>query len=104
MRTPFQIPLSAKPQKFSIQLAGTTYLFTVRWNSVATCWILDIQDQNGVDLIMGIPMITGRDLLEPYPDLRFGGALIVQTDGDSDAVPTYANLGGAGKLYFIVES
>jgi hypothetical protein len=49
-------------------------------------------------------LVTGADLLEQFGYLDLGGAFIVQTDHDIDAVPTFANLGTAGRLYFVASS
>lgn len=96
----FQIPLRPRAQTFSIALAGVTYRLTWRYNSAAGCWMLSIADANGVRMASNIPVVTGRDLLEPFRYLGIGGAIVVQTDNDPDAVPTYANLGRDGKVYF----
>ena len=96
----FEIPLVAAVQKFTVTLVGVTYSMKVRWCAPAACWVLDIADTNDVPIVSGIPMITGTDLLAPYGYLGIGGQLIVQTDNNTDAVPTYANLGSLGHLYF----
>jgi hypothetical protein len=41
----------------------------------------------------GVPLVTGVDLLAQYAYLGFIGSLVVQTDHDPDATPTYENLG-----------
>jgi hypothetical protein len=100
--TPFLIPLTAAPQSISITLAGVEYQINVWWNNVSQNWMLDISDINGDPIVTGIPMVTGRDLLEPYAYLGFGGQLIAQTTNDTDAVPTFVNLGDQGNLYFVL--
>lgn len=99
----YEIPLSAKPETFTIALAGKSYRLTVIWrDAVDGGWVLDIADANGNRLVGGIPLVTGCDLLAQYSHLGFGGALVVQTDHDPDAVPTFANLGSTSHLYFVV--
>jgi len=100
--TPYEIPLSPQPQVFQIELAGVSYRMTVSWNPLTESWILDIRSISNVDIILGIPIVTGVDLLAPYPHLGFGGALVAQTDNNPKAVPTYDNLGEAGHLYFVI--
>lgn len=102
MTTYYEIPLSPTPQTFTITLAGVIYQMTVKWNWVNASWVLDIADASGNALLVGIPLVTGVDLLEQYGYMGFGGQLVCQTDNDPDAVPTYANLGTTGHLYFIV--
>ncbi len=101
MSTVYSIPLTPVPQTFGITLAGVAYNLTFTWNTNSQNWILDIADQNNNDILTGIPLVTGSDLLEQYAYLNFGGKLIVQTTGDVTAVPTYENLGTDGLLYFV---
>lgn len=102
MPTPYEIPLSPTPQTFTISLGGTTYRLTVWWNDMAACWTVDIYDSDGsTKILVGVPLVTGCDLLAPYSDLDFGGELIAQVDGDINAVPTFDNLGTTGHLYFV---
>lgn len=100
----FQIPLQPNPQILQVILAGVPYQLTVKWNDANQAWTLDIADVNRNPIISGIPIVTGRDLLAPYGYLNFGGQLIAQTTNDTDAVPTLANLGSTGNLYFVVNS
>lgn len=98
----YEIPLSPEPQTFQIALAGVTYTLTLKWNVPANCWVLDIEDQDGIQMISGIPLVTGSDLLEQYAYLGFGGTLTAETDHDTCAPPTYDNLGTTGHVYFTV--
>jgi hypothetical protein len=101
--TPYEIPLTPEPQSFTIQLGGIDYYMTLAWNRASACWVLDIADEDRLPIVNGIPLVTGLDLLEPYAHLGFTGALLVQTDFDADAVPTFDNLGITGRLYFVTE-
>jgi hypothetical protein len=99
--TAYEIPLSAKPQTFSIALGGVTYKMTLRWNVPAAAWMLDIADATGNPMVGSIPLVTGVNLLGQYAYLGFAGQLVVQTDHDPDAVPTFDNIGTTGHLYFV---
>lgn len=100
--TPVEIPLSPDAQKFSIPLGILTYQLTVKWSDAPNGgWFLDIADADGEPLAGGLAMITGADLLEQHKSLNIPGQLIVQTDHDTNAVPTYENLGINSHLYFI---
>ena len=101
MATPYTIPLTSAQQQIQISLGGIVYTLTVKWNTVADCWVIDIANQNGVNIVTGIPLVTGCDLLGQYKYLNLGGSLICQTDFDSAAVPTYQNLGSNSQLYFV---
>lgn len=103
MTTAFEVPLSSDAQVFAIALAGTTYKLRLQWNSVGMYWVMDVADENENPLILGTPLITGLDLLMQYGYFVIAGSLVVQTDSDTYAVPTYENLGTNGRLYFVVE-
>jgi hypothetical protein len=96
-----QIPLTNIPQAFSISLNNVTYNLSLRWNEKQG-WILDIADIDENSLISNIPLTTGRDLLEPYAYLGFGGKLYVFNQSNTD-VPTYDNLGTDTNLYFVTK-
>lgn len=98
-----EIPLLPTPQKFSIVLNNTTYQATVLWRAADMGgWVLDLATGDvGAPIVSGIPLVTGVNLLEQYEYLGIGGSLIVQTDHDVDAVPTFDNLGSTAHLYFV---
>lgn len=102
MSTPFEIPTQPSPQKFTITLGGVDYRVTQKWNVYSNCWVLDFADSSGTSLLSGVPVVTGTDLLEQFEYMDIGGQLIIQTDHDTDAVPTFANLGSTGHVYFVV--
>jgi hypothetical protein len=64
-------------------------------------WVIDIADRTGGQMVNGIPLVTGCDLLAQHGHLGFTGKLMVQTDDNPDAVPTFANLGEQSHLYWI---
>lgn len=102
MSTALEIPLSGQAQTFSITLAGTEYQLTFLWRDAAGGgWVLDLADAAGNQLLSGIPLITGVDLLAQYSYLNIPGQLWVMSDGDPAAVPTYSNLGSTSHLYFV---
>lgn len=101
----FEIPLSSTAQQFNIALGGRQYLMLLQWRDTDMGgWFLDISTSAGVAILLGVPLVTGADLLAQYPDKGFGGVLRVTTDGDPDAVPTYSNIGTQSHVYFGVES
>ncbi len=100
--TSYEIPLEPAAQTFQIALAGVSYSVTLWWSWATDSWNISIADANGVPIVSSIPLVTGVDLLGSFEYLDFGGQLVVQTDHDPDAVPTYANLGTTGHVYFVV--
>jgi hypothetical protein len=100
-----EVPLTGDAERFSITMGGVNYQLTLVYRDAAEGgWVLDVADANGTAIVGGIPLVTGCDLLEQYSHLGFTGSLVVQTDHDPDAPPTYANLGGASHLYFVAQS
>lgn len=105
----YEIPLFSSPQTMGITLAGVTYNLRFLFrdsqgdypNTLPAGWIMDISDQSNNLLAGAIPLVTGADLLAQYRYLGIGGSLVIGTDGDPDAPPTYANLGTAAHLYFV---
>lgn len=100
--TAYLIPLINQPQTLTITLAGVQYILKVVWNNVSQCWVMDIADSSGNNIATGIPLVTGADLAEQFGYLNFGGMFIAQTTNDTDAVPTFEDLGNTGNLYFVV--
>ena len=99
----YQIPLSAASQTIQVMIGQVQYQLTVQWRKFSG-WVLDIASTDGTPIISGIPLVTGTDLLGQYSHLGIGGSLLVATNADPDAVPTYENLGDASNLYFVVQS
>ena len=97
----YEIPLSPRPQRMSINLGGSIYQLRFGFaDEDDPFWFMDIADSLGTPLVAGIPIVTGADLLQQYRYLGIPGRLWVMTDGDPNAVPTFANLGSAGHLFF----
>ena len=96
-----EIPLSPDNQQFAIALAGQNFQMAVTWR--AAFWCLDIMDSSGVDLIKGIPLITGADLLAQYRYLGLGFSLYVDCDDPASDNPTETDLGIKSHLYAVTE-
>lgn len=100
--TPYEIPLTPEPQSFSIELGGQTRRLRLYWCRDGQCWMLDISDADGTDRLLGVPVVTGCDLLAQHRHLGLGGSIVAQTDHDPDKVPGFDNLGLTGRVYFVV--
>lgn len=100
--TVFEIPLASVPQKVQVELVGISYLLTVTWCDPIQCWTMDIAlASSGAFLVRGVPLVTGADLLAQFRYLGIPGQLIVQSDTDTLAQPTFNNLGITAHLYFV---
>jgi len=99
----FSIPLIASPQLFNITLAGTLYTMTCRWNGEMPAWTLDVANGTTNEvLFLGLPLVTGVDLLAQFRCFVFGGALVAETPGGEANVPaTEFNLGTESFVFFI---
>jgi hypothetical protein len=97
----YTIPLTPEPQSFAIVLAGKEYRLTVRWAETEEGgWFLDIEEsEQAAPILMGLPLVTGCDLLGQFTYLEFGGELWV----DSELPARLDNLGTEVSLVFAVE-
>ena len=99
--TPYEIPLTATPQQFQIQLTGITYTMLVLWSKPAACWLLSILDSESVPILNSLPLQPGVDILAQHGYLGIPGQLWVQSDGDLNKVPGFYELGVGGHLYYL---
>ena len=106
----YTIPLSPHAQRMHIYLNGhdCELRFTYRDSQGAYAdvvpggWIMDVYDASGAPLALGLPLVTGLDILKQFEYLGLGVAMFVRTEGDPDAVPTFENLGLTSNLHFVV--
>lgn len=96
----YEIPITASPQKTTVNLAGTDRVLTTAWCDPAQCWILSIDNVDGTNVIDGMPMVTGVDLLGQYAYLGIGGSIFVQSLSDPSRVPGYSTLATDGLVFF----
>lgn len=96
-----EIPLSADNQEFTITLASITYKLRILWRD--PYWFMDLRDTAGKDIISGIPLVTGADLLAQYSYLNLGFHLMVVCDNSAEDIPTQTGLGLTSHLYLVSE-
>lgn len=101
----FVIPLVNVPQRFTIELSGTEYIITSRWNGAMPAWVLDIADATTEEvLIAGLPLVSGIDLLAQHKHVGIPGRLLTSTCGcPMHMPPTLDNLGQDADLYYMVD-
>jgi len=95
-----EIPLTPDNQQFSIALGSQNLGIRVIWRDAAG-WVLDLLDDSDSELVSGIPMVCGVDLLAQYPFFGIEGQLIVKSDDEDNEYPTKENLGIRSHLYFV---
>lgn len=100
--TTYEVPLTPANQELTIQLETQVYNLRVTWlgSEADPCWILDISDDAGNPILSGVPLVTGVDLLEQFPDLGFEGRLFCGHDGDLTENPLYTDLGDTSHLWW----
>lgn len=99
--TSYEIPLVAGNQTFTVSLGEIEYRMRLVYrDAIDGGWVLDISDEEGAAILLGLPLVTGADLLAQHRHLGIGGggALWCFTTGGTDAVPTFDNLGGLSHL------
>ncbi len=97
----FEIPLSSGAQKFSIRLGENTLQIRLVWREAeGGGWFIDLFDNEGLDLITGIPLRSGRNILEEHAHLGLG-ALTVSLDGETSRDPAYDEMGSKVQLYWM---
>ena len=100
----YEIPLTATPQTFKVQLAGVLYQLRLTYLDVDQGgWVLDLSTESGAPLINGIPLVTGVDLLEQYAHLNLGGRLWVKGKINPDDPPTFDNIGSESLLFWVTD-
>jgi len=100
----YEIPTSSAAQTFQVALGGVAYQLTLRWVEAQAAWNLDIADVYHTPILSGLPVQPGVDLLAQYAYLGIGGSIVVANDADPASPPSYAGLGGDGRIYYVVAS
>lgn len=96
------VPLPANPNQtlnVSLQVDGKNLQLRLglSFNSMAGYWSMDVQDQFGNDLIVGIPLITGdypaANLLQQQRYMAIGSCYVVNFSQVATDYPDASNLG-----------
>lgn len=96
-----EIPLNSSPEQlFSITLSGNTYDCRVILNSRTGVWSISFS-QSGLDIVVGISMVGGVDILKQY-NIPIENAYIVNLDNTNED-PTKDNLGTVAKLFILTD-
>ena len=102
-----EIPLRPASPSYnqSITLDETPIQLSIRWNGRDGAWYLDIMDQAGNNLILGIKIVTGWELIGRFtnPALPPGRLLVVDLD-DQKVEPDRDDLGSSIILVYFTES
>ncbi|RBO14352.1 hypothetical protein [Pantoea sp. 3_1284] len=97
-----EIPLTPDNQQFNTAINGVNYLIQTLWRDDAG-WIIDLQDSSGADIVTGIPLVTGANLLAQFSYLNLGFGLAVVCDDPAQDYPTKTDLGINSHLLAVTE-
>ncbi len=78
-----------------VDLDTAVVTFVSRYNYSAECWVLDLYDSEGNDILLGLMLVPGIDLLIPYQHQKalYGSLVLVEKEtGD------YKNSDGLGTI------
>jgi hypothetical protein len=98
-----EIPLSNQDPSFlfSIELDGSTYNFTFRWDGRQENWIFDLFDSDKNPIQTGVPFVVDLELIsQNVSSNRPPGNLIARNTAISGENATRFNIGSDVKLYY----
>lgn len=83
---PLTIPFtpSDADQRFTISLVGTLYQLRAKWNIRDDSWYLDIRDETGEAILLGIRLVLGSEVGRRCADERYpaGRFEVIDTSGE----------------------
>ncbi|MDN8543373.1 hypothetical protein QZH36_18375 [Erwinia sp. BC051422] len=97
-----EIPLTPDNQLFDISINNSDYKMRIIWRESG--WFLDLQNSDGGDIIAGIPLVTGADLVAQYAYLQLGFGLWLFSDSSGNTAPDQYDLGYTAHLCIITEA
>jgi hypothetical protein len=106
----YTIPLSNSPNQsilcpLMVDGVGISLLFWVRFNEVASYWVMDISDGiTKLPLLASIPLVPGsgdyRNILSQYAYLRIGSCYLVNVIATTEEWPSESSLGTTWQLWW----
>lgn len=97
----FEIPLTASPeQEFSITISDDVYDIRIVLNSRTGIWTIGFA-QSGTDLLNGIALVGGVDILRQF-NIPITNAFVINLE-NPDLDPSKTNLGTVAKLFILTD-
>ncbi|MEQ1067267.1 hypothetical protein ABLB96_14955 [Acinetobacter sp. XH1741] len=91
----FEIPVLNRNQKFFIKLNKVNYQLKLVFRKR---WFLDIYQTNSEPIALGIPLVSGIDILSPFNHV-INGSMYVQNLNEDES-QSFNDLGTNIKLYW----
>lgn len=86
---------------FTIILTGAVYTLTIRYNPRMDRWIMNIADSSGNDLVVGLPLLIGRNINGRFVALSLPpGIFVAQDNTNQDTQPTRYSFGIDHTLFY----
>lgn len=96
-----EIPLDSSPEQlFSINLSGEPYDCRVLLNSRTGIWTISFS-KSGVDIVIGIPLLAGVDILKQYL-IPITNMYVLNLDQPT-LDPSKVGLGTSSKLFILTD-
>lgn len=88
--------------EFQIDLEGTIFTITIRFNERKARWVMDIGDSNGTSILAGIVLLTDVNITDQYvgDNLPPGRFFVVDETGEGKN-PGINDLGNDVKLFYL---
>ena len=106
---PFEVPVASLNAKSSqtVALDDTVYRFVFTFNTRCLSWHLDVQEQDGTEIVQGIKLLPNIDLLGRHKDIRLpkGRLFAIDTEEGEDGIrPEKNQLGTKLRLLYFTEA
>lgn len=96
-----KIPLFANPYyDFYTALENESYHITVKWNSLDSCWHMDLEGVNNSVDLKGIRLVGGVNLLEPFAVLELNALYVVDLHEKYED-PNFDDIGTRFQLLYL---
>ncbi len=87
--------------RFQLPLEGRIYFFEFRFNTRMGRWVMDIENEAQLALILGIPVFAGVSLLDGFTSDTLPPGVFVAIDmAGKDRHPDRETFGADVKLYY----
>ena len=97
----YELPIdNTADQSFTVTLDGAVYRIHLRYNSRARFWAMDILDAADTQLVMGLAVRLGIDLLAQYADRFPPGRMFAINYADPYVEPNRDNMGSDVRLVY----